>query len=73
MLSPTATAADIEDLVPYKVNFVRLPLQTDKADTDDRGAYLTWLENQYARVDSVLNAAAANRIQVLIELHSPPG
>ena len=73
MLSPSATAADIEDLVPYKVNFVRLPLQADSADTDDRAAYLSWLESQYERVDSVLDAAAANHIQVLIELHSPPG
>jgi aryl-phospho-beta-D-glucosidase BglC (GH1 family) len=68
---------DFEDMKKININLVRWQLTTGqwgKVDTDlDLYVYDRWLEAKLDETQLVLDAALANGIKIVIDLHTPPG
>ncbi|MCR4413704.1 MAG: glycoside hydrolase family 5 protein [Thermoguttaceae bacterium] len=79
MISPRATEADLRVLGgQWKANHVRWQLTwggfpRSPADKGDLAAYDAWLEASLAHIDRLLPVCEELGIQVLIDLHTPPG
>ena len=75
-LGVTIQASDIEDLATWKANTARYSLiWLDPAalDAADEAAYNEWLDSALQRFDELLPVLQQNNIQVVLNLHTPPG
>lgn len=83
MLSPDVTADDLRVLGGWGANLARYPLlwnaswsaggDASPADTASLDDYNRWLDSALLRLDALLPAFQAAGLQVVIDLHTPPG
>jgi endoglucanase len=78
MYGPRCKESDIEDLASWNVNLIRwqlnwVPMKQAEEWARDLDAYDRWLDGALAECDRALSACEKHRIEVLVDLHTPPG
>ena len=77
LYGPRGHEADIRKLAEWKANLIRWHFYNHDAHSPDKRfdltAYNRWLDETMAEVDSVLPLCRKLGIQIVIDLHTPPG